>query len=185
MKNSKKVSCANCNKTFITFYAHKKYCSSSCKSKAYRKRHPYRVSSPYCPSYQQRMRKKYRDAWGNVGWIRSNHELVQKAESLVANILPKEGFSDVLSMRGVDTNFPFDIMAKKDGNLCAVEVTLQYEKKFRREILPLIELLNLRVFVCFVKPDFSTYILEEMPMGKHYVSIKGKIRPLLSVPMDN
>ncbi|MFQ6076811.1 MAG: hypothetical protein ACE5Z5_11900 [Candidatus Bathyarchaeia archaeon] len=97
---------------------------------------------------------------------------VIKSEIFVAQeVLPKHGFTDILLTRPISNYFPFDILARKNGKLCGIEVTMRPEYKLDPRKKTLIRYLSLRPFVCFVKPDFTWYFLKEIS-GNH-VSAEG------------
>jgi len=81
----------------------------------------------------------------------------------VASILPNEGFSEVLLLRGINKYFPiFDILAKRDGQDHGIQVTSDLRRRVPMEHLALCERLGLKYLLCFVKPGFSLYYFREV-----------------------
>lgn len=95
--------------------------------------------------------------------VKVTKETWQKAEQLADTILLKEGFSEIFSTSAY-RYYPFDKLCRKEGKLCAVDVTVSYSKYFDRFKIELSQFYNQRIFVLFVKPDFSKYRLMEVPL---------------------
>ncbi len=102
----------------------------------------------------------------------------EKAEEIAAReILPEEGFGDICWLH--NHHAPVDILASKEGQCCAIDVTTASYKSFRnnsvgnkRAIQWLARNLNLRLLVVFVSPDLSRYIIKPIPEGRIYANIR-------------
>jgi len=125
-----------------------------------------RTDRQYREKQKERIRLSYRkaaDAWGTQRGRRSareNIEIFIRAELFVAQIvLPKYGFTNIIVCRSFTPQFPFDILAKKNGRRVAVEVTISMHKGINPEKKLLLDFMDADLYVCHVKPDFSQYYL--------------------------
>ena len=59
----------------------------------------------------------------------------------------------------------FDYYARKDGGICGIDVTTAVKKELRKQHRQMARYFNLRIFLLFVKPDFTLYHLVEIPLG--------------------
>lgn len=172
--------CSFCGKEFHSKDGRVKYCSSDCRVKGYRrnkteymkkwrKENPERTRNSRITAYKTQVEKGnvkkshkrrmnlYRKLWNPSGWVSKSSSLVDKSERFVADLLPSMGFKKVVLLRDITQMFPFDIVAEKENEKYAFNVTLQIKKKIKKELKPLIKILDLNVCVVHVKPDFSYY----------------------------
>lgn len=104
------------------------------------------------------------------------------SELFAANeVLPKHGFTDILPLRPMSVYFPFDILAKKEGKIYAVDVTMHYSKKLDPKKIEFLEYLNLNPIVCFVKPDHSWATVREFGPSTH-IWVQKEYRKYLGIP---
>jgi len=146
------------------------------------------------PKYRARrnqiMKRSYRkaqNAWGShQGHLRGKEvaKIANQTELFVAQtILPKHGFTDIILCRVFAGQFPFDILAKKDGKRVAVEVTTSLQRSLKPEKNLLLNFMDAELYICHLKLDLSRYYLlpvdlDEKPSssvrGIFMQSIKGK-----------
>jgi hypothetical protein len=100
--------------------------------------------------------------------------LVRRCERYVAEtILPKEGFTDILLVSSIRSQFPVDILARKDDLMCAIEVTLQPSKKLRN-LSELFSFLGIKKrYVCHITYTLDKYFLLERPIDATHSSCMG------------
>jgi len=187
----RQVTCPVCGKMFVTTSTTRKYCSENCLYKYHNlkrkdernqwlKLHPEKSCE-----WQRRYHARLNEMWyGKKEAPRPFHmdPLVIQSEIFVAQeVLPKLGFTNILLTRSFSNFFPCDILAKKDGRVCLIEVTLSPERKINPRISPLADFLNAKVFVCHVKPDFSTFFLKEVDVKKKlYSACSAEFREVVS-----
>jgi len=193
--------CAFCGKPFVSSVNTAKYCSSRCfrrvQDMRWRKdyqRNWFRDHPEKTRDYRRRCDDKHFVLWGHKSHHHFTDPLVIQSELFVANqILPNHGFSDITLAREFCSFFPFDILCRKNGQVCLVDVTLAARKGLNRRIIPLVKFLNAKVFVCHVKCDFTIAFLEEVNIDKKLYSscirefktnVKdapsfGKLKPIL------
>jgi hypothetical protein len=132
--------------------------------------------------WRKRQLDKYRTLWGTTSKNSfQNNLLGEKAEEFVATkILPKEGFTDILMVGKLFHSFPTDIIARKNGETYAFLVTTKFEDDVNKNLRALIDYFNWRLYVCFVKPDFSLYLLKEHNPKKRKIRIPIKDLQMLA-----
>ena len=123
---------------------------------------------------------KVRNAWFGVEDIDSinakpkdKKQNWKKLIKLVSKeILPAEGFTDikVLNVSNKDRMFLFDILAINGENKCGIVCTTSYVKILAKNIFEklklFLEFFDIEVQICFVKPDFSKYLLVKIDRNK-------------------
>jgi transcription elongation factor Elf1 len=168
-KTPKQFQCQFCGRVYQSTGSVSKFCSPKCRTAAYHER-----ALENCKVHGRKYRRKIRQLWG-VSSVKNHlaNEVVKSELFVAQHILPKYGFTNILLSRSFSVYFPFDILARKDGRLCAINVTLQYSKELDPRLMPLIQLLDLRLFFCHVKPDFSKYYLLEIKPPKLHSSCLG------------
>lgn len=157
------VNCQCCGKIFEAKRGDDRFCSVKCAHKSYVEKHKEHYRELRAQG-NQKLRGKLHVLWG-LGSVGSGQtECSRRAERYVAEaILPKEGFSDILLTSQISSMFPyFDILARKNGDICGVQVTMMPMKKFPSKVKPLVDFLNMRIFICHVKPDFTWHSLQEL-----------------------
>lgn len=187
--------CKKCGKEYSVkpYMAERsKFCSNKCRrinnviltraqlSKRYRDKHPdvQRKAS-------QRWQKNLAVLWGGGKYYNQSDPLVIASEELIAkHVLPKEGFTEIILTRDFSAYFPCDILCKKDGKICLIEVTLGVERKINRRLDPVLKFLPAIAFVCHVKPDLSKYYLLELPKDKFYSSAVQPFLASLAAPKE-
>jgi len=147
----------------------RKFCSLRCRQQYWNVRNQDKRRKLWRES-----NKRFRHQWGiSTAKHHLDPEVVQSELFVAQYVLPQHGFTDILLCRQFSVYFPFDILAKKDDDLCGIFVTLAYSKQLDPRLLPLIDFLGLRLFTCHVKPDLQKYYLLEMPRGKKFSSCRG------------
>ncbi len=100
-----------------------------------------------------------------------------EAERLAATgILPKEGFEDICWLH--NHHAPFDILARKGADRYLIDVTTASYKSFMRNcegnrmaVEWLARNLPLLLLIVFVSPDFSRYVMKEIPSIRAWVGV--------------
>jgi hypothetical protein len=126
--------------------------------------------------------RRYAKTWYAKHWKKSRisrHDVNEcrrfgrTAEELAEQMLPKLGFGNIVHVSKYHAYIPMDFYAEKDGKKCIIEVTTVNSKCLQHSNM-LAELFNARLFVLCIKPDFSTYLLREIPYGKSstYINVK-------------
>ena len=187
--------CKKCGKEYLVkpyMAANSKFCSYKCRrigdvpmtraqlSKGHRDKHPdaQRKAS-------QRWQRNLAVLWGGGKYYNQSDPLVIASEEFIAkHVLPKEGFTEIILTRGFSAYFPCDILCKKDGKICLIEVTLGVERKINKRLDPVLKFLSATAFVCHVKPDLSKYYLLELPMDKFYSSAVQPFLASLAAPKE-
>src|SRR4030042_204283 len=94
-----------------------------------------------------------------------------KSENLAEHtILPKLGFTNIIHLSITNRYSPFDFYAEKNNEKYFIEVTTGFSKYIPLAKL-LAEILDLKLFVLAIKPDFSAFALKEIPTDKKTVYI--------------
>lgn len=95
----------------------------------------------------------------------ANPDASKIAEDIILkNILSKLGFTEQFKPIA---NFYFDSLAKKNGIICAIEVTTQWDRAMDKMHIELLDYLNLPLYLFFVKPDLTMFFLaERQPLSK-------------------
>lgn len=195
LKKPKLKICPGCGLEFSTYSPVRKYCSNYCHNKIRESKEQRRI-------YQKKWRKKHRnnlniarrkyrkrikDFWSK-GQKYLNHQdkIVQESELYVAEkILPNLGFNNILLARTFSNYFPCDILARKNGIICFIEVTLSFKRQINSRIFPLIQFFNAKHFVCHLKPDnFSIHFLYEMT-GNTYSSCVSQIHEMIKMEIKS
>lgn len=129
-------------------------------SKRWKRNHP-----------EKRWATKIRNLWGKTH--RYDAEAVKESEFYVAReVLPKHNFTDILITREIWSNsFPFDIIAMKDGTQHGIDVTLCWAKKIKPTQREFSRRFKTPIWVCHVKPDYTWYLLMQIPFDKTHNSI--------------
>lgn len=159
--------CRNCNEEFKTKYPKKVYCSKNCQvnfwARNLRRKNPeFRIRERKA---QKKRHIKLKALWRPDGVLPSGpfDDRVIQSEIFVANeVLPKHGFTDILLTRTFHAFFPCDILAKKDGKICGIEVTMDTLRRTSPKFKAMANYFDMRMFVCHVKPDFQWYYLREV-----------------------
>ena len=130
------------------------------------------------PTRKRELEAEHRREWGLNN--KYNQELIIKAERFAASdILPQLGFNDIHLARGLwGTTFPFDILAKKDGKLCAIEVCLTWNRNIKPNKITFCKFLGLEPYVCHVRPSFDWVAVNKLN-GKRYSSVRLPFRKWL------
>ncbi len=91
----------------------------------------------------------------------SNCGIVRQAERLaVDKTLPKLEFTDLFHASVVGRYFPFDVVGTHEGRRVLNDVITEVSKSLgRTNQLLIAEALGMKVYVLFVKPDFTKYQL--------------------------
>ena len=167
----------------------RKYCSMKCSRRFFQEK--YRVDgrskdyrNRYLSTHKEREKNRIRryyeqfySLWGRTGYIHGKEieRFAIETELWVAReVLPQHGFTEIILTREFSSSFfPFDILAKKNNQICLIEVSTCPSKSISKKFTGLIRFLSARVFVCHVKPDYTKYYLLELPQDKFYSSCKG------------
>ena len=175
------VICPECKTTFSTFSATKRFCNNRCmwrwhdrKRRSYQRlwdaKHPDKRRI-YRKTAQNKIQSQWHDGECPVYTNHTNPLVIQSEFFVSSEVLPKHGFMDILLTRSFSAFFPCDILARKDGQICLIEVTLAFDRKINKRLAPLVRFLNARAFVCHVRPNFEEYYLKEVT-GKTYSSCR-------------
>ncbi len=107
--------------------------------------------------------------WGSVwsGFRDSDNPIFRRAEEIAAtSILPREGFKDIFWVSEINSKSIFDILARKNGETYAINVTTSYKKHANRQTVEIIEYLGLRHLILFVSPDLQSHFFRELRGGQ-------------------
>ena len=121
--------------------------------------------------WTESMNRSYRkaaDLWGvkRGRTAREKRDMGDKAEIFVAQIvLPPLGFSDIVLGQLLHQQFPFDILAKKNGRRVAIEVTTAFHKQIKPIKRWFLDYIDADFYVCHVKSDLTQYFL--LPLQFH------------------
>jgi len=125
-------------------------------------------------------RRRYERAWYQRTWgvrlstYKDMKERGIKSEELAKNtILPKLGFTNIIHLSAINRYSPSDFYAEKNNKKYFIEVTTNISKCVPLASL-LAELLDLNFYVLGIKPDFSAFLLKEVPLGKKSVYINHR-----------
>jgi len=165
---AKELECPVCGRNFFAATSRQKYCSKVCYTKTEAARDSKRrydkrwVMSGKSAEYQRIRIARLRQMWGRTRFTQKGKLDGHEAEEFVSSILPREGFDEILPLRSINKQFPiFDILAMKDGQDYAIQVTSDWRRKVPMKHLALCERLGLKYLLCFVKPGFSYYHFRE------------------------
>lgn len=114
------------------------------------------------PQGRRERQRRNREEWGITD--RNDKETQRESEFFVAShIIPKLGFTNILVAYSLwGRQFPFDIIAEKDGVQVGIEVGLTYGKKIKPTQIEFMRRFNIRGFICHLKPDYSWFCLKEI-----------------------
>lgn len=160
-------SCHGCGQMFHPPAGQGQYCSPKCRDHAKYLRFNKAIRENR-KSNARKMWKNGREKWGRIGIQSATSQIIARSEEYIAEQLPHHGFSNIHLMRAYYTFFPFDIIADKDGEKCAIDVTFSMKRDFTKRRIAILEILGIRkFFVVHLKPDFSFYLIKELPQGQH------------------
>lgn len=163
--------CHSCGAQFTARSAHAKFCSRACDYRAHRgeasaRRVQYqREHRTAWVGYKRKHKLALRKAWTNGTSQRRAHHAspeVVESELKAVGLLPGLGFTDVLHTREVSNYFPCDILARKNGALCFIEVTTQHTKVLHHHRWLLANYLGATFYVMHIKPDQTWWHLVEL-----------------------
>jgi len=105
-------------------------------------------------------------------------------------ILPAEGFTDIeiFDFSNQDRLFLFDILATNKEEKCGIICTASYVKIFGKNIFEKLKLFmgffNIKMYICFVKPNLSKYYLMRFDGNESRVIMMGlkRIPKMKAVP---
>ena len=118
---------------------------------------------------QQRSEKKLKHRLTWNGGVKVTKEVWQKAEKIAPKILELEGFNKITR---IETNFPFDYLCKKDGQIYAVDVTTNWQKEIKPNKIRLMRFAGWKLLFLFIRPNFREYRLIEIPrLTNRYVNV--------------
>jgi hypothetical protein len=108
------------------------------------------------------MRRNRMKVWGF-----SNMEIAMEAEKFAfEKVLPDAGFSEIYHASEKQRFLPFDFVAAYEGRRVLIDVNTARSKgsttKIQSEI---VAALRMDPFFCFIKPDFSAYMLRNAKDG--------------------
>jgi hypothetical protein len=136
---------------------HRKYCSRRCEYNAYIIRKYGGFSGLYKAKF---------GSWGKAA-IPEKETVLRSEKLAVGHILPSEGFSDIFWYSGLYPSAFTDILAKKDGHVCSINVTTCHSKSLNKPAtVEPSRYLGLKRMVLFIKPDFSAYCLRDVKPGQ-------------------
>jgi hypothetical protein len=86
-------------------------------------------------------------------------------EIIIKKVLPKMGFTD--QYKPID-RFYFDSLVKKQGQICAIEVTTMWHRTIDKMHIQILDYLRFPLYLFFVKPDLTCfYLIEREPLTKN------------------
>lgn len=141
------ATCPFCGKVFTKRAHNSKYCSKACKE-----------------GMREAKRKECVEKRGTLRSPRRTSDAIKRMVFAAQEVLPKHGFKDIMLVKTFLVHFPFDILARRGGELCGIDITTEDDYKLNKKKKPLIRYLRIRTFVCFLKPDFSSYSLKEVKL---------------------
>ena len=191
--------CPYCDHEFIPAHFNQRNCKSdTCVKKRESQAHQRRYTKlkKMIPTFlkdrsdwARKNRAKMRQRWGSIGgdprtdW-KLKVKVSREAEEYVATkVLPAEGFSDPYWInRESEHCFLGDMLAKKDGQIYCINVTINYWKQVKAtETARILDYLGLRHIVVFVKPDLTGYVIREIPAGQITVGVYSKATVLKAI----
>jgi len=150
--------CIMCGQLFQPYRGYQRYCSPRWRWEfSRRKRDPSKVRL-----WHRRSNHELQSEWGKAKYQRNldlDPKVIQSELYAAQEILPGLGFDQIVVTRQFSRYFPFDILARKEGRICLVDVTLGPGKYYEKKRLTLARFLDARVFTCHIRPDFSEYYL--------------------------
>ena len=152
----KRKICPFCKKEFETNNELQKiFCTKSCRDKYHRL-----TNKNWCEKRNNanaKYKNSFRKLWGTTGWKSDSHPIVIASERFIAAQLPKKGYTDIVLTRDYgEKKFPFDILAKKNGELYCFDVTTSFHKTMKKGVRFLLKYLGVKHFhVCHVTPDLT------------------------------
>ncbi len=154
---TRRAKCRTCGTVFVGTGGRGKrfYCSGPCRRQSQTARHRRYVSHNRLRLAEYVKARKLR-LWGE-----SNCEIARQAERLaVDKILPKLEFTDLFHASVVSRYFPFDVVGTHEGRRVLIDITTAVSKSLEGTNQLLIgDALGMKVYVLFVKPDFTKYQL--------------------------
>lgn len=155
-----KIKCLGCNLIFTKNTRLHTYCSQRCEM-----RYKLKTNSQYRITHERQQAKSlktFREKWGKVkrvyGIKKNEYPLVLASERFVAaNVLPKNGFSNITLTREFSRVFPTDILAKKNNKICLIDVTLSHSKPVNKKARLLAKWLNAELYICHLSPKNFSY----------------------------
>lgn len=180
------LTCKQCGEKFFARSAYdvrkgRKYCSKKCSGQArkindgltqgkrWRLQNPEKYRKSYMKSYikarprtlkwKENRRKLIREKWGKIG-VKGNYRKATEyiEEFVIEKALPKEGYTNIVWLTKLNTFFPFDIKADKNGVPTLFEVTgnIHHPPGCRYKLA---EALGFKAYYVFVKPNLSKYFI--------------------------
>ncbi len=110
-------------------------------------------------------RKKYKADAKGFWYANAKPQASKIAEDIILNeVLSKLGFTDQFKPIA---NFYFDSLAKKNGQICAIEVTTVWQRTMDKMHIQTLDYLQFPLYLFFVKPDLTSFFLaERQPLSK-------------------
>ena len=85
-------------------------------------------------------------------------------EMIVRDVLPKLGFTEQFKPIA---NFYFDSLAKKNGQICAIEITTRWGRTMDKLHIQVLDYFKLPLYLFFVRPDLTGFsLVERQPLSK-------------------
>lgn len=146
------VRCNNCGKDFSSPSPNiAQYCSEACKQDFYRKK------------------------WRTPIQIKINTETSKESEKMVIPILQQLKFEDIVWCRKFSNSFPFDYLARKDGMLCTIEVTVAAARKLHKAAQEFSNYIHSETYVCHIAPESRKVVVNKLLIGRWFSSVfKGR-----------
>lgn len=172
-KNSPREICPICKSSIKDNF--KGYCSKECMNVENTRKHRIYVNKnkDRVSKYNIKQHSEIRAKWGSLGQ-ENNYEKSTIVEDYIINELalyPEElGFSNIFKINRLNRFFTGDLIATKDNRNCIVEITGCYAHliKLHKQIC---KRLDLDLYLIFVKPDLSAYIIKKVDLDTKYNSL--------------
>lgn len=130
------------------------------------------------PGRKAALEKQHRKEWG----ITDLHDqsLIKCSEKYVADeILPDYGFQVICITREKwGSTFPFDIIAKKNGKICGIEVCLTWSRYLKKNKLDFAKIFDMEIYVVHIRPDLSWCGIIKLH-DKHFSSVRQPFKKWL------
>jgi hypothetical protein len=141
---------------------------------------------------------KIKDAWSgsqeeglvDTKFTARNQNWKKLIKLISKEILPAEGFTDIeiFDPSNQDRTFLFDILATNKEEKCGIICTTSYAKVLGKNMFEKLKLFldffNIKMYICFVKPNLSKYFLVRFDGNKSRTVMMGlkKIPKMKAVP---
>lgn len=168
--------CIICHNQFVKLSPRSKTCGKSCRVIFYQNiMKQYRVNNKdRIRSYNQRRhnvnrlirlqrRRLIKKCWGHSTRAQFRHTELH----VINHILPNEGFTNIYNANQLMPHSPFDIIAKKNGHIYAIQVT-QRDHINKTPQSHFAKALGVKHIVIFISPNLQHYIIKSLENRGNY-----------------